>query len=541
MTSTIEPAAPADDIAPEAEIAAPIAAPDEGDPHKYLIAFAVVLAALMQVIDSSIVNVALPDMMGTLGAGLDEIAWVSTGYILASVIVIPLTGWLGSFFGRKRYFVGSIIIFTMASFLCGASHSLGSLVLWRVVQGLGGGALMTVSQAVLFEAFPRREAGMAMALFGLGVMVGPTIGPTLGGWITDNHGWPWIFYINMPVGILAAIMIAGYVHDPAYQRKPSSIDYQGIALLAVSVGALQYVLEHGQRDDWFDSRTIIWLTIVGVVGGAVLLWREMTTDHPVIDFRVMRHRQMWVGTVLGVVMGVGLYAMSFTLPVFLQSNLRMTAEQTGIVLLPGAIATAMSMAVVGRLTNRFDPRLLITLGALTFALAAWQLSRITGLSGSGDFFWPLIFRGLGLGFMFVPLTTVTLAELNAVELQQGTGLYNFFRQLGGSFGIAAIATLLGRYTTQLRSVLGDHLASGDPDTIARVQMLTKGMMARGADQWTAHQRALALLDGQLYAQASVLSYSRIYMLSALLILALIPLLLLVRQTKGAGGGHAIME
>jgi MFS transporter, DHA2 family, multidrug resistance protein len=544
MTSTVEPSTQLeqdDGIAPEAEIAAPIAAPDEGDPHKYIIAFAVVLAALMQVIDSSIVNVALPDMMGTLGAGLDEIAWVSTGYILASVIVIPLTGWLGSFFGRKRYFVGSIIIFTMASFLCGASHSLGSLILWRVVQGIGGGALMTVSQAVLFESFPRREAGMAMALFGLGVMVGPTIGPTLGGWITDNHGWPWIFYINLPVGILAAIMIAGYVHDPDYQRKPSSIDYQGIALLTVSVGALQYVLEHGQRDDWFDSRTIIWLTIVGVAGGVALLWRELTTDHPVIDFRVMRHRQMWVGTVLGVVMGVGLYAMSFTLPVFLQSNLRMTAEQTGIILLPGAIATALSMAVVGRMTNRFDPRLLITIGALTFALAAWKLSRITGLSGSGDFFWPLIFRGLGLGFMFVPLTTVTLAELSPVDLPQGTGLYNFFRQLGGSFGIAAIATLLGRYTTQLRSVLGDHLASGDPGTIARVQMLTKGMMARGADQWTAHQRALALLDGQLYAQASVLSYSRIYVLSALMILVLIPLLLLVRHTKGAGGGHAIME
>src|SRR3954469_9617609 len=230
----------------EQPLAELIAAPPEGAPHKYLIAFAVVLAALMQVIDSSIVNVALPDMMGNLGASLDEIAWVSTGYILASVIVIPLTGWLGSMFGRKRYFVGSIVLFTLSSFFCGAAHSLGMLIFWRIVQGIGGGALMTVSQAVLFEAFPREEAGMAMALFGLGVMVGPTIGPTLGGYIVDNSGWPWIFYINIPVGILAATMIAAYVHDPAHQKKPSAIDYIGIALLIMSVGAIQFVLEHGE-------------------------------------------------------------------------------------------------------------------------------------------------------------------------------------------------------------------------------------------------------------------------------------------------------
>ncbi|HJP86789.1 MAG TPA: DHA2 family efflux MFS transporter permease subunit, partial [Gemmatimonadaceae bacterium] len=431
----------------------PIAAPPEGAPHKYLIAFAVVLAALMQVIDSSIVNVALPDMMGNLGASLDEIAWVSTGYILASVIIIPLTGWLGDFFGRKRYFVGSIILFTVTSFLCGASHSLSSLVFWRIVQGLGGGALMTVSQAVLFESFPRREAGMAMALFGLGVMVGPTIGPTLGGWLTDNYGWPWIFYVNLPVGVLASIMIFAYVHDPAHQKKPPSVDYIGIGLLAMSVGALQYLLEYGEREDWFQSSTMTTLAVISAVTGVALLWRELTTDHPVIDFRVLRHRQMWVGTLLGVVMGVGLYASVFTLPVFLQGNLRMTAQQTGIILLPGALATAVSMAVVGRLTNRFDPRILITIGALLFAGAMIRLSRITGESGSSDFFAALIMRGVGLGMMFVPLTTVTLAELDHRELAQGTGLYNFFRQLGGSLGIAAIATLLSHYTAQFRAIL----------------------------------------------------------------------------------------
>ena len=511
-----------------------------GEEHRYIIAFAVVLAALMQVIDSSIVNVALPDMMGNLGASLDEIAWVTTGYILANVIVIPLTGWLGQLFGRKRYFVGSIILFTVASFFCGAAHSLGLLVFWRIVQGLGGGALMTVSQAVLFEAFPPEEAGTAMALFGVGVMVGPTIGPTLGGWLTDNYGWPWIFYINLPVGILAAIMIAAYVHDRIDQRRPKRIDYMGIALLAVSVGALQYVLEHGQREDWFDSRLITWLAVTGVVGGAALIWRELTTREPVIDFRVLRHRQMWVGTVLGVVMGIGLYAMSFTLPVFLQGNLHMSAEQTGIVLLPGAIATALSMLVVGRLTNRVDPRILITAGVVIFATAAWRLSLITGESGSTDFFWPLILRGVGLGLMFVPLTTITLAELTPAELPQGTGLYNFFRQLGGSFGIAGIATLVSRFTAQYHAVLAEHVTPLDPTSAARLQALTRGMMARGADAWTARARAYRILEAQVMGQASVIAYSRVYLLSAVIILAIIPMLVLIRQTRGAGGG-AVME
>jgi DHA2 family multidrug resistance protein len=531
-------------VAPHAELLgrdAPAVERRHGEEHRYLIAFAVVLAALMQVIDSSIVNVALPDMMGNLGASLDEIAWVTTGYILASVIIIPLTGWLGQLFGRKRYFVGSIVLFTASSFFCGASHSLGLLIFWRIVQGIGGGALMTVSQAVLFEAFPPEEAGMAMALFGVGVMVGPTIGPTLGGWLTDNYGWPWIFYINIPVGILAAVMIAAYVHDRADQKRPGRIDYIGIALLVVSVGALQYVLEHGQTEDWFDSRLITSLSVIGLVGGAALLWRELTTKHPVIDFRVLRHRQMWVGTLLGVVMGIGLYAMSFTLPVFLQGNLHMTAEQTGIVLLPGAIATALSMFVVGRFTNRVDPRILITAGALIFAAAAWRLSLITGESGSGDFFWPLILRGVGLGLMFVPLTTITLAELTPTELPQGTGLYNFFRQLGGSFGIAGIATLLSRYTAQYHAVLAEHVTRLDPMSTGRVEVLTRGMMARGADLWTARARAYQLLEREVMGQASVIAYSRVYVLSAVIILAIIPMLVLVRRTRGAGGSHAVME
>jgi DHA2 family multidrug resistance protein len=533
---------PRDTRPPSASPAPAATSVDEGDPHKFLIAFAVVVAALMQVIDSSIVNVALPDMMGNLGASLDEIAWVSTGYILASVIVIPLTGWLGSFFGRTRYFVGSVVLFTAASFFCGASHSLGMLIFWRIVQGIGGGALMTVSQAVLLEAFPRRQAGLAMALFGLGVMVGPTVGPTLGGWLTDNYGWPWIFYINIPIGALAAFLIATYVRDRTKQARATSVDAMGIALLAVSVGALQYLLEHGQRDDWFDSRLMTALGVIGVLAGIGLVWRELTTKNPVIDFRVLRHRQMWVGTILGIVMGVGLYASVFTLPVFLQGNLHMTAQQTGIVMLPGALATAVSMGLVGRLTEKFDPRVLVAIGVILFATAMIQLSHITGLSGAHDFFWPLILRGLGLGMMFVPLTTITLAQLSRQELPQGAGLYNFFRQLGGSFGIAGISTLLTHYTAQFKATLTEHITVSDATSVARLDMLTRGMMARGADPIVAKQRAYAIINQTLQGQASVIAYGRIYVLSAVIILALIPLLLLVRQTHGdPDAAHLAME
>jgi DHA2 family multidrug resistance protein len=417
---------------------------------------------------------------------------------------------------------------------------LSTLIFWRIVQGIGGGALLTVSQAILLEVFPREEAGTAMALFGVGVMVGPTVGPTLGGWITDNYGWPWIFYINVPLGILAAFMIATNVHDAPNAKRPTSIDYAGIILLALSVGSLQFLLEHGQRDDWFESRLMTALAIIGTTTGFGLVWREMTTDHPVIDFRVLRHREVWVGTLLGIVMGVGLYASVFTLPVFLQGNLHMTAEQTGIVLLPGAMATAISMALVGKLTQRMDSRLLVAAGALMFAYAMWQLAHITSESGSHDFFWPLILRGLGLGFMFVPLTTITLAGLEHAEIGQGTGLYNFFRQLGGSFGIAGIATLLARESTMMKATLSEHIVAGDPVVMARLEGMAHSLAQRIGDLNIARQQALAILDSQIAAQASIIAYSKIYVLAAIIMIGLVPLLLLVRRPK-AHEGPMVLE
>ncbi|HEU4628959.1 MAG TPA: DHA2 family efflux MFS transporter permease subunit [Gemmatimonadaceae bacterium] len=544
MSTAVAPARPgAAEVTGTVAAAAPRAAPaaDTGDPHKYIIALAVVLASVMQVIDSSIVNVAIPHMMGNFGASIDEIAWVSTAYILASVIVIPMTGWLAGFFGRTRYFVTSILIFTAASFFCGASGSLGALVFWRVVQGIGGGALIATSQAILYEAFPRREAGTAMALFGVGIMVGPTIGPTLGGWITDNFSWPWIFYINLPIGILAAVMIAAYVRDSAHQQKSKTIDFLGIALLTVSVGALQYLLEHGERDGWFESPLMAALAAISVVAGVLLVWREFTVDEPVIDFRVLRHREMWVGVIIGVVFGVALLGSVFVLPVFLQNMLHMTAQQTGLVLLPGALATAVTMGTSSKLTKNIDARLVVTVGAVFFFWSMVELSHLTTESGTHDFFWPLIWRGFGLGLMFVPLTNITLADLSPREMPQGTALYNFFRTLGGSFGIALMATLLTRFTAEAKAILAEHVGVTDPIALERVAAMTRAFVAKGSDPSTAHAMALRAMDAQLAVQANVIAFGRVYYLSGLILLSCIPLLLLVRKTKPAGKVEMYLE
>ena len=503
----------------------------DGDPHKWLIALAATLASMMQVIDASIVNVAIPHMMGELGASLDEIAWVSTGYIVASVIVMPMTGWLAAYFGRKRYFATSIGIFTVASFFCGASHSLDTLILWRLVQGVGGGALLTTSQAIIYEAFPRREIGMAMAVFGMGVMVGPTLGPTLGGWLTDAYSWPWIFYINLPIGVVAAAMVVAYVHDAEHHVKATNIDFLGIALLITAIGSLQYVLEHGQGEGWFESSTILTLSVVTALAMILLVWRELTVEEPVIDFRVLRHREMAVGTTIGVFMGVALFGSVFVLPIYLQGMLRMTAWQTGWVILPGALATAFSMAVAGRLANRFDARRMIMVGISLFAFAMWRMSLMTAQTGAQDFFWPLILRGLGLGMMFVPLTNLTLSGLDRLEIGAGTALSSFSRQIGGSLGIAALATMLTHYTQQAKAVLAEHVTAYDGASLERIAGLTRGFVARGMDATGARQLAYTVLDRQLGAQASIIAFGKVFLLSGGVLLATLPLLFIVKRAQ----------
>jgi MFS transporter, DHA2 family, multidrug resistance protein len=510
------------------------AAAEDKYKYKYLIAIAVTLAAVLELIDTSIVNVAIPHMMGNLGATLDEISWVSTGYIIANVIVIPMSGWLSAYFGRKRYFTWSIILFIVASFFCGAATSLGGLVLWRVIQGIGGGALLSTAQTTLFESFPPQEVGIGQAMFGVGVMVGPTIGPTLGGWIVDNYNWPWIFYINIPLGILAAVMTVTYVHDAEHQEKATTIDFIGIFLLALCVGSLQWMLERGERYDWFDSRFVTLLCITSLTSFVLLLWRELTIDEPIINFRVLKSRQLAAGVSIAAVLGLALFGSIFVLPIFLQSLHGLTANQTGMVILPGAIASAVTMAFVGRNANRLDARATVTVGAFLFFCSMLLMSRMTMASGPEEMFWPLVLRGVGLGLIFVPLTNASMAELKMTELAQGTGMFNLTRQLGGSLGIAVMATLLTRFTRESKSLLTEHVTTMDPISLGRLDQITGGLIARGMNPIMAKQQALMVLDRQIGAQASVLAFSRIYFLSGLILLCALPLLLLFRTGKGRG-------
>jgi DHA2 family multidrug resistance protein len=473
-------------------------------------------------------------MMGNLGATLDEISWVSTGYIIANVIVIPMSGWLSAYFGRKRYLTGSIILFVVSSFFCGAATSLGGLVFWRVVQGIGGGALLSTAQSTLFEACPPKEVGIGQAMFGVGVMVGPTIGPTLGGYIVDNYNWPWIFYINVPLGIIAAIMVMTYIHDAEHQERAEKIDVLGFLLLATCVGSLQFMLEKGERYDWFDSRLVTGLLITSVVSFLLLIWRELTTDEPIINFRVLKSRQLAAGVSIAAGLGLALFGSVFVLPIFLQSLHGLTANQTGLVILPGAIASAVTMAVVGKNANRLDARATVTVGAFMFFASMWLMSRMTLASGPEETFWPLILRGVGLGLIFVPLTGATMAELKVTELAQGTGMFNLTRQLGGSLGIAVMATLLTRFTAAKKALLTEHLTTMDPTSLGRLNSITNGLLARGINPITAKQQALMILDRQVQAQASVLAFSRIYILSGIILVATLPLLFLFKTGKNRG-------
>jgi DHA2 family multidrug resistance protein len=501
------------------------------DFRRLMVVIAVLTGTLLEIIDSSIVNVALPDMMGNLGASLDEISWVVTGYILSNVVIIPMTAFLAGRFGRKRYFTTSILLFTVASFFCGFAHTLPQLVIFRVIQGLGGGALLSTSQAILVETFPPQRQGSAQAIFGVGVMLGPSLGPTLGGWITSNWTWPWIFYVNVPIGLAAAFLSSRYLQDPEHLRgrRGISVDYPGIALLVVGVGALQFVLERGERHDWFEDNTIYTLAVTAFVALLCFVAHELRCKQPVVDLRVLRHRALSAGCVFGVVMGVGLYGSVFLFPIFTQSLLGWTSWQSGLAILPSSIATALMMTVAGRLVWRIGPRPILWFGIGVFLIGLVGMSRWTLESGWDDLFWPQVCRGLGLGAMFVPVSSVTLGSLPPREVQQGAGLYNLFRQLGGSFGIATLTTVLHRSHAIHHAYLSEHLALLDPETMQRMAQLAHGFQGRGLDAASAHDAALVALSNALHAQASILSFEDCYRLVALLFVLLLPMVLLLRR------------
>jgi DHA2 family multidrug resistance protein len=512
---------------------------DDPYANRYIIAITVTLAAVMELIDTSIVNVAIPHMMGNLGATLDQIAWVSTGYIVANVIVLPITGWLSAYFGRRRYFAGSIMLFTVASFFCGNSHTLGELVAWRIVQGVGGGALLSTAQAVLYEVFPPEEYGTAMAIFGVGVMVGPTLGPTLGGWITDTFSWPWIFYINIPFGVFALGLTLTYLRNSRFAIKVERVDWLGLGLLALGVGTLQTMLERGERLDWFTSREIAIYALVSGASLATFVWHEWTTEHPVVDLHILRNPQFAAGVVFGGLLGLCLYATVFVLPVYLQALQGFTANQTGMVILPGALASAVVMGTMGRMRGRLDGRISVVVGMAIFMVAMWQMHEFTTSSGVRDFFWPLVLRGAGLGLIFVPLTNLALAELPMAKIPNGTGLFNLMRQLGGSIGIALSATTLAHLEALHRAELASKITMFDPPTQERMATLTAGLAARGVPATEVPTRALAILNAQVTRQAMMLSFDQLFILFGWAFALGLPLLLLMRKGRGfqGGGGH----
>jgi len=507
--------------------------------HRYLIAFAVVSASVLELVDTSIVNVAIPHMMGNLGATLEEIAWVSTGYIVANVIILPLTSWLSDRFGRRNYYTGSIILFTAASFLAGNAHTLVELVGARVIQGIGGGALISTAQAILFDVFPLHERGKAMAIFGMGVMVGPTLGPTLGGWITDNYSWPWIFYINIPLGIAAAMLTWRYVPEPEHANERSdTVDWLGLALLIAGIGALQIMLERGESKGWFDATEIRTEALIAALSLVGFVWHELTVEHPVVDLRILGNRQLSAGVVFGLILGFALYSSVFALPVFLQSHLGYTAWDTGKVILPGALASAVTMAVTGRITGKMDARYLITLGVGLFAWSMWMHYHFTLDIGMRDTVVPMILRGVGLGLIFVPLTQVAVADLRPQQLAQGTGLFNLSRQLGGSFGIAVTATLLTRFTEQSREALRAHLNPAEPATAGWIAAVTSRMLRLGGSVQEAQTRAFELLNLKLYQQASVIAFEKVFLIMGVLFVLALPLLLAFRTGRTQGGAGA---
>jgi DHA2 family multidrug resistance protein len=506
--------------------------------YRWLILLGLITAAIMEVLDTTIVNVALPQMAGNLGATHEEIGWVSTGYILSNVVFLPMTAFFTERFGRQRYLTFSIALFVVSSFFCGTSHSLIELVFWRIVQGAGGAALLSTAQATLRQIFPAEQQSIVQSIFLLGVIVAPTLGPTLGGWITDNYEWHWCFFINVPIGIASMFLVATFLKDPPeLQRKQGDVDWWGIGLLAVGIGSLQYVLEQGNSKDWFSDPWIVRLSVVSAVSLiGVLVWELSPRNrHPVIELRVLHNRDLAACLFLFVALGFALYGGTFMFPLFTQTILHFTPTKTGMSLMPGGLATAFTAVTCGRLMAGkrplADARVLIGIGVALIVVAMWRLGHLSVLSGDDDVRLALIIRGAALGMLFAPINFIAFSSLKPSEAQQAAGLINLSRQLGGSFGIAVLASYVTTHTQIHRVDLLGSVGATDPLVQERLRSLTAGLVARGQTLGAARQGALALLDGQVMRQAAMLSYNDAWRLLLLTFVIVSPAILILRKPR----------
>ncbi|MBX7107927.1 MAG: DHA2 family efflux MFS transporter permease subunit [Chitinophagales bacterium] len=496
--------------------------------RKWIITLTVILASLLELIDTTVVNVSLPQIMGNLGATLEDVGWVVTAYAVANVIILPMSGWLSLKFGRRNYFLFSIILFTVASFFCGNAQNIWELILFRFIQGLGGGGLLSTAQAILIETWPKEQLGMATAMFGLGVVVGPTLGPTMGGYITDHFSWPWIFYINIPLGIIATFFTLEYIRGQRdHSMSEQRIDWLGIFLLTISVGSLQVVLERGESEDWFQAPYIMVLAIVAAIGSVAFVWQELTIPNPVVNIRILRNRSFTIGIFLTFILGFGLFGSVFIFPVFAQSLLGFSAQQTGEMLIPGGLVTIFMMPMVGVLLRKgIPPQIMAAAGFILFFVFTELLRQSTLASGWNDFILPLIIRGMGLSLLFVPLTTLALSGLQGKDIAQGTGLNNMMRQLGGSFGIAIITTLLHLRQGYHRNILLEHVNAYNPAFTERFNKLVNGFLSRGFSTIDAQQAAYRALEGAVVKQTYLLSYLDGFYFVGIFFLFCIPLLFL---------------
>ena len=505
--------------------------------RRWIVVVTAISAAIIELIDISIVNVGLTDVAGNLGVTIEDVSWVVTAYAIANVIVIPMTSFLQGYFGRKNYYIGSIILFTIASYGCGLSDNLWMLVAFRFLQGIGGGALLSTSQGLMYDAFPPSQRAVASALFGMGIVLGPTLGPTLGGYIIDNYHWSWMFYINVPIGILAVLLSVTFIDKKEEElnidRSAIKIDQFGILLLAVGVGSLQYVLERGESDDWFDSSLIRWLTLATVISLPLFVWWELRgTKSPVVDLRVLKNRNLTIGSILVVVVGYGLFTSVLLYPLFAQRIVGMTATQTGQLLIPGGLITLPMFAITGRmLAKGVSPRLIVVFGYIAFATFCFTMSTLNADASNEDFIWALIIRGIGLALVNVPLINQSVSTLEPRQLPTGIAIVNMMRQLGGAFGVAITNTYVTQRSALHRNDLVSNLQPDNPALTERLNALTQGLIARGVNTFDAVQGAYKNLDLIVSRQALMISYLDTFRLAGLFFVCSFPLLFLLKGKK----------
>jgi MFS transporter, DHA2 family, multidrug resistance protein len=511
--------------------------------NPWIIAASVMLATFMEVLDTSVANVALPHIAGNLSASTDEATWVLTSYLVSNAIVLPMTGWLSSFFGRKRFLLSCIFLFTLASAACGSATSLGMLIFSRIVQGAAGGALQPMSQAILLESFPPAKRGVAMAVFGLGVVVAPIIGPVLGGWITDNYTWRWVFYVNIPVGLLAFIMSQAFLEDPPYlkaahEKRGGKVDYIGFGMMALGLGVLQVILDRGQQDDWFNAAWICWGSAVMVVSLVFFVLWELQAAHPLVDLRVFRNRSFAVGTLLMTAVGVVLYSTTALLPLFLQTLMGYPAYNSGLTMSPRGMGAIASLFIVSRFVGKIDNRILITLGFCILAYGTFQFGGINLQVGAFNVTLPNVIMGFAMGFIFVPLTTATMGDLPNQQMGNATGIFNLMRNIGGSIGISMATTLVARGSQAHQALMVGHLSPYDPSYQQAIQSAAGALGTQG-NAAVAGQQAQGLIYGTLVQQSALWAYVETFRVLALVCLFCIPVVMLLKKVRAKEGAMAM--